>query len=444
MLVHSTFLAAATRSSVPPLRHAPRSLALRGLGVEAIHSPRHLSTSTRFGSPQATQARSASPALGVEQQPVAGPSSEPEPKRSNDDRDRATESRDVVWGEKHPSKSYLLFHPVYSESDLDSVQVVHREAQTTGDRVAGKMVWLARSIFDLATRYPGYKNKNLPPLRASSTTDKKVELPRHIAAQKDRLDQMAKDGQAVQVDKASSVDAAEIQQGMTLDEMRKKGIVFGPDGWMNRMIFLETVAGVPGMVAATCRHLQSLRLMKRDKGWIHTMLEDAENERMHLLTFMSIAKPGIIARTFALLAQGVFYNFFFFFYLVAPKVAHRFVGKLEEEAVHTYTLVLEDMKAGRLPEWENLAAPEIAKEYWQLPEGARFEDVIRAIRADEATHRHINHTFASLESTDPNPFAYRDAPAKMRGTTYGLERDEALEWAKRSEREAIESANKTA
>ncbi len=40
----------------------------------------------------------------------------------------------------------------------------------------------------------------------------------------------------------------------------------------SRIIFLETVAGVPGMVAAMVRHLHSLRLMRRDHGWIHTLL----------------------------------------------------------------------------------------------------------------------------------------------------------------------------
>lgn len=32
---------------------------------------------------------------------------------------------------------------------------------------------------------------------------------------------------------------------------------------MQRILFLESIAGVPGMVAATVRHLQSLRLMVR-------------------------------------------------------------------------------------------------------------------------------------------------------------------------------------
>ena len=48
------------------------------------------------------------------------------------------------------------------------------------------------------------------------------------------------------------------------------------------------MAGVPGMVGGMMRHLRSLRTMQRDKGWIHTLLEEAENERMHLLTFMDM------------------------------------------------------------------------------------------------------------------------------------------------------------
>lgn len=49
---------------------------------------------------------------------------------------------------------------------------------------------------------------------------------------------------------------------------------------LRRFVFLETVAGVPGMVAAMLRHMRSLRTMKRDNGWVRTLLEEAENERM--------------------------------------------------------------------------------------------------------------------------------------------------------------------
>jgi Alternative oxidase len=68
------------------------------------------------------------------------------------------------------------------------------------------------------------------------------------------------------------------------------------DKYLNRVIFLETVAGIPGMVAGSLRHLSSLRRMKRDHGWIHTLLEESENERMHLLTFLYLKKPGPVFR----------------------------------------------------------------------------------------------------------------------------------------------------
>lgn len=50
---------------------------------------------------------------------------------------------------------------------------------------------------------------------------------------------------------------------------------FGPSPmterkWLVRFLFLESVAGVPGMVAASVRHLHSLRRMKRDNGWYVT------------------------------------------------------------------------------------------------------------------------------------------------------------------------------
>jgi hypothetical protein len=37
--------------------------------------------------------------------------------------------------------------------------------------------------------------------------------------------------------------------------------------WLTRFIFLESVAGVPGMVAGMLRHLKSIRMMRRDHGW---------------------------------------------------------------------------------------------------------------------------------------------------------------------------------
>jgi ubiquinol oxidase len=141
-----------------------------------------------------------------------------------------------------------------------------------------------------------------------------------------------------------------------------------------------------GMVAASVRHLHSLRLLRRDKGWVATLLEEAANERQHLLVALKMYKPGRFMRTMLLLAQGVFYNFFFFFYLVAPRVAHRFVGILEEEAVLTYSRICDDIVEGRLPEWEHYPAPRIAIDYWGLKDDAKILDVMKSLRADEGEY----------------------------------------------------------
>jgi ubiquinol oxidase len=159
----------------------------------------------------------------------------------------------------------------------------------------------------------------------------------------------------------------------------------------HRAVVLETVAAVPGMVGGALQHLRSLRRMESDGGWIHTLLEEAENERMHLMTFIQIARPTWLERLLVLLAQGVFYNLFFLLYLLSSKTAHRLVGYFEEEAVHSYTEYLAGVDDGTCP---NVAAPGIAIEYWKLPPDARLRDVIEAIRADEAHHRDVNHRFA--------------------------------------------------
>ena len=80
------------------------------------------------------------------------------------------------------------------------------------------------------------------------------------------------------------------------------------------------------------------RFSHRDHGWIHTLLEEAENERLHLLTFLKLKQPGPVFRFMVLVSQGVMFNAFFLAYII-PKTCHRFVGYIEEEAVHTYTVV---------------------------------------------------------------------------------------------------------
>lgn len=160
----------------------------------------------------------------------------------------------------------------------------------------------------------------------------------------------------------------------------------------HRAIVLETVAAVPGMVGATINHLKCLRRMCDDRGWIRTLMEEAENERMHLMTFIEIAKPTLFERLVILAVQWVFYVAFFALYLISARTAHRVVGYFEEEAVISYTLYLKEIDEGRSA---NVPAPAIAKHYWKLPEDATLRDVVLVVRADEAHHRDVNHSFAS-------------------------------------------------
>jgi ubiquinol oxidase len=160
----------------------------------------------------------------------------------------------------------------------------------------------------------------------------------------------------------------------------------------HRAIVLETVAAVPGMVGATINHLKCLRRMCDDRGWIRTLMEEAENERMHLMTFIQVAKPTLFERLVILGVQWVFYLAFFGLYLVSARTAHRIVGYFEEEAVISYTLYLKEIDEGRSP---NGPAPEIARHYWKLPDDATLRDVVLVVRADEAPHRDVNHGFAS-------------------------------------------------
>jgi len=167
--------------------------------------------------------------------------------------------------------------------------------------------------------------------------------------------------------------------------------VFFAKRYGHRAVVLETVAGVPGMVAGTLQHLRALRRMESDNGWIRTLLNEAENERMHLMTFIHIAKPTKFERFLILVAQVIFYNFFFMVYVCSPKTAHRIVGYFEEEAIFSYTEYLTLIDNGVC---ENVVAPQIAIKYWNLAPDARLREVVLAVRNDEAHHRDVNHRFS--------------------------------------------------
>lgn len=185
----------------------------------------------------------------------------------------------------------------------------------------------------------------------------------------------------------------------------------------HRAVVLETVAAVPGMVAGLLQHLRSIRRMRDDQGWVKELLDEAENERMHLMTFIQVAQPSWFERGLIMIAQAIFYNFYFFLYLFAPKTAHRVVAYFEEEAVTSYTHYLREIDEGRL---ENIPAPQIAIEYWDLPASARLRDVVIAVREDEAGHRDRNHYFADTLIAGDEPSAEAAAASAPQMPAYAL------------------------
>ncbi|WPK24920.1 hypothetical protein PUMCH_002219 [Australozyma saopauloensis] len=282
---------------------------------------------------------------------------------------------------KHNDEKYITHpafpHEKWTDEDCEAVTFVHRKPVTKLDRVAYNAMSVCKSMFNFAT---GYKKPITPEEKQSLFKGTRYE--------------------------------------MTANK------------WLTRVIFLESVAGVPGMVAAFLRHLHSLRLLKRDKAWIETLLDEAYNERMHLLTFIKIGEPSRFMRFFVYMGQGVFCNIFFFMYLLSPRYCHRFVGYLEEEAVSTYTHLIDELEKKHLPEFEKISIPLVAQRYWpELNEKSTFLDLIQRVRADESKHREVNHTLANLEQKlDRNPYALKIKDVDQPQPEYGLKSEKKAGW----------------
>ena len=160
----------------------------------------------------------------------------------------------------------------------------------------------------------------------------------------------------------------------------------------HRAVVLETVAGVPGMVAGVWMHFKSLRVMKAGYGeQIREMLAEAENERMHLMFFIEIAKPNFFERLLVLSAQIIFGLFYLFMYVFFTRTAHRMIGYFEDEAVKSYTEYLDLVESGKV---ENIPAPKLAISYYKLGSDSKLSDLIRCVRADEQHHSETNHNYA--------------------------------------------------
>jgi ubiquinol oxidase len=161
-----------------------------------------------------------------------------------------------------------------------------------------------------------------------------------------------------------------------------------------RALILETVAGVPGMVGGMLTHLYSLRRLQKGNGTkIQELLDEATNERKHLMFFMEIVSPSILERVLIIFVQFVFWHYYLLMYMLFPRTAHRMTGYFEEEAVQSYTNYLYLIESGKI---ENVPAPQIAIDYYiDLQKGAMLSDMIVCVRRDEMYHAKINHGYAN-------------------------------------------------
>jgi ubiquinol oxidase len=184
--------------------------------------------------------------------------------------------------------------------------------------------------------------------------------------------------------------ADRIALGVVRGGISVAGALFGRR-YGDRVVVLETVAAVPPMVAATLLHLKCLRRMLDDHGWVRTFMDEAENQRVHLMSFIALAKPRVWERVLIAITQAAFYNAYFVLYLISARTAHRLAGYFAEQAVRGYSEYLIRLESN---DQGHQAAPASAIDYWDLPQDADVTDMILAMREDEAIHRDLHHAFA--------------------------------------------------
>ena len=160
------------------------------------------------------------------------------------------------------------------------------------------------------------------------------------------------------------------------------------DKILNRAILLEAVASIPGRVPPIIGHFRYLRNMAHVRYMLNRFIEQVNKERMHLLTLIRLKDPGPFFRAAAMAGQAGFGTTFLVMYMISPSLCNRFVGYIQDEARHTYTMIIEEMEnapgGSELASWRTEQAPDTAKGYWNLGDDVTVFDVIKAVAADDA------------------------------------------------------------
>ena len=97
------------------------------------------------------------------------------------------------------------------------------------------------------------------------------------------------------------------------------------------------------------------------------------------------------ALTFVENENRVILCFYFFLYDFFPRTAHRMIHYFEDEAVKSYSEYLSLVQKGVI---ENINAPKIAIEYYNLDNEAKLSDMIIRVREDEMRHSEKNLMFS--------------------------------------------------
>jgi len=117
---------------------------------------------------------------------------------------------------------------------------------------------------------------------------------------------------------------------------------------------------------------------------------------------LKLRNPGIGFRLLVIGGQAGFFCFYTIAYILSPRYCHRLVAYLEEEAVYTYTKLIEQIDEGSLPLFKHMKAPAFAVKYYNLDKDCMLRDVFNCMRMDESAHRDANHHFGDLKPDEPN------------------------------------------
>lgn len=95
-----------------------------------------------------------------------------------DQADASPNPATTEWRRSRPHEDWVLSHPVYTQEELDSIQIVERPPEGTSDKIAMWLVKTSRAGFDFVT---GYRHADPEAAREAARKAGKENLVRCLA-----------------------------------------------------------------------------------------------------------------------------------------------------------------------------------------------------------------------------------------------------------------------